>query len=171
MTKVRTTQIAWGAAVALAYVALGTLAFVIGPASSSKNDHSCTLSGTGSGRTTQGDSSTFRIFVFSSPPGGAVLFTDQGPTSPLQLQDRSISVVACSSRGEAATVAGRFAPGSRSTDSIGFRIHLGAAPGTDGRLTFQIHLTNGYDSGTETLTRADLDIEGHTLKARGVASS
>ena len=170
MTKVRTTQIAWGAAVALTYIALGTFAYVIGPAASSQNDHVCALFGSGSGRTTQGDSSTFRIFVLRSPPGGAVLYTDEGPTSPLQLHDRSISAVACSSSGEAGYVAGVFALGSGSSDSVGFRIQLGAGPGKDGRPRFQIRLTNGYNSGIESLTRADLHIEGHALEARGVAS-
>jgi hypothetical protein len=169
MAKPRITWIAWGAAVALAYAALGIFAYVIGPATSSQSVHSCGISGTGSGRTTKGDSSAFRLLVFTSPPGGAVFFTDQGPTSPLMLHDRSISSVTCSPSAEAGTVTGAFALGGGSSDNVGFRIDFGMRKGTSGQPTFRIRLTNGYDSGNERLTSADLDIQGHTVRVQGAA--
>jgi hypothetical protein len=166
MAKRHAVWIAWGAAVAIAYAGLGFAAYAIGPAN--PNGHACTLIGTGTGRTAEADSSTFRILVTSSP-SGAVFFADDGPASPLQLHDRHLSTVTCSPNASAGSVTGTAELGAGSSALVGFRIDLGVPAGKGGRAAFRVRLTNGYDSGTETLTTVDLTIANHTLSRHAVA--
>lgn len=168
MPKGSFAWLVWGAAVALVYAALGVLAYVIGPAKSPLTEHSCAIVGTGSGRTTQGDSSAFRILAFTAPPTGSVLFTDEGPTSPLQFHDSHISTVTCSVNGGAGSVTGTADLRTGPSDIVGFRIDLKVSDGTGGPTTFRVRLTDGYDSGTETLRSADLSLTNHSVSRHSV---
>jgi hypothetical protein len=152
---------AWGAVVAMAYAALGVVAYIIGPGVHVPNTP-CAFSGTGSGRTAQGDKSTFFI-VFTAPPTGIIYFTDEGPASPLQLRDRHISTVTCTVHASAGNVTETVGLRSGTSHALGFRIDLRVPGGTGAHPTIRVRTTDGYDSGTETLTSADVAIKSHGL--------
>lgn len=168
MAKRRSAWIASGVTVAMAYAALGVVAYIIGPASPARNARSCAFVGTGSGRTAQGDQSTFRIWVVTSPPTGVVTFTDEGPASPLKLRDFHIATVTCAANASAGTVTGTVGPGAGTPHALGFRIDLGVPEGTGAHATIRVRLTDGYDSGLETLTSADVEVHNHGLIMRAV---
>jgi hypothetical protein len=159
---------AWGAVVAMAYAALGVVAYIVGPASHAPNTP-CAFSGTGSGRTAQGDKSTFFI-VFTSPPTGIIYFTDEGPASPLQLRDRHVSTVTCTVHASTGTVTETVGLRSGTSHALGFRIDLGVPDGTGAHPTIRVRLTDGYDSGTETLTSANVAIKSHGLSRQAVVT-
>jgi hypothetical protein len=159
MAKRKSAWIAWGAAVAVAYAALGIFAYVIGPPPRSlQGVPSCGILGSGSGPTAQADSSSFGVFVLTSPPTGSFTFTDQGPKSPIRLHTARISTVTCAVNASAGTVTGTVDLRAGASHPVGFRIDLTVSEGTE-RATFRIRLTDGYNSGIETLKSASLEIK------------
>jgi hypothetical protein len=142
------------AVVAVVYAALGVVAYSLGPV-----PQTCRILGRGSAQTAHGDSSMFFVLAASSPPAGLVQFTDEGPMSHVQLHDPRVSTVTCTTSSTFATVTGSAHPQPGVSPIVGFRINLAVAAGKSTPATFRLRLTDGYDSGIETLPRGSLEIQ------------
>lgn len=141
-------------AVVVVYVALGVVAYSIGPVVPS-----CRILGRGTAQTAHGDSSTVLVFAASSPPEAIVDFTDEGPISNVQLHSPRVATVTCSTNFTVATVTGRAQPHAGASQLVGFRITLAVAQGRSTPATFRVRLTDGYDSDSETLPGGSVKIE------------
>ena len=79
--------------------------------------------------------------------------------SHVQLHEPHVSTVTCSTNNTVATVTGSAHPLPGASRVVGFRITLAVADGESAPATFRLRLTDGYDSGSETLPRGALEIE------------
>jgi hypothetical protein len=163
----RSTRVAWGGGIVTVYAALLLTAFLIGPVP----DRSvCQFIAGGSGQTAGGDTSHFGIFVSTAPPTGAVSFTDQGPATPVRLQSIHLATVSCSPNAAEATLTGVATIKAQHPHLVGFRLNLSVLNTKKSSATLRIQLTDGYDSGTDVLTSANLLIQNHRVSRHVVVS-
>lgn len=157
----------WYAAIStilLVYTGLVGVAYAIGPSHPAVIRTTCQFVASGEGRAADGDSSTFNILVLGPPPWASVEYTDRGPTSPLQLHHVKISTISCNSGATATTVIGTATRGAESNKTVGFQIDLGIQSGTATSATVRLRLTDGYDSGAESLSVGTVTIKHEHLK-------
>jgi hypothetical protein len=103
-----------------------------------------------------GDRATFGGNA-KAPDKGQQQYTDHGPATPMNVHSIDVLAVTCSADGTEATIFGRATiDGSGSFD---YRIDLEdlATPGSGGD-TYRIRLSNGYDSGQQTLLGGNVQI-------------
>jgi Big-like domain-containing protein len=99
---------------------------------------------------TNGDKATFGGNAKATPSGN-IQYTDHGPADAANVQSTDVFAVMCASDGVSATIYGEAM--DNDTGPWMFRIDLTdmAEPGRND--TFRIQLTNGYDSGEQTLEK------------------
>jgi hypothetical protein len=103
-----------------------------------------------------GDKATFGGNAFGNGPSGQEEYQDHGPATDMNVHSISVEAVTCSTDGTSASIFG-FAT-IDGAGSFEFRIDvqdLGEPGSSD---TYRIRLSNGYDSGTQTLNRGNVQI-------------
>jgi hypothetical protein len=105
-----------------------------------------------------GDKGTFggNAMVPASGPQGQEEYQDHGPAADMNVHSITIDAVTCSADGKSATIFGTATVNG--SGSYNFRIDLQdlGEPGTSD--TYRIRLSNGYDSGVQTLNRGNVQI-------------
>jgi hypothetical protein len=102
-----------------------------------------------------GDKAAFDVDVESgTTPKGKVRYTDHGPAAKFKLRSSEITDVTIGSDQREVTVEGT---GTVNGTTVDFRVDLRDLSG--GPDTFRIRLSNGYDSGEQTLRKGELKIK------------
>jgi hypothetical protein len=135
-----------------------TLVAVVLPAST----NGCLVFGHGQVTAADGDQASFRGLAFAKPPIGAEWYRDNGPAKPFRLLSTSVDAVTCITDTSRASVFGNAR--LNGTGSVEYRIDIQLTAWAHGRDTYRIRLSNGYDSGVQTIRHGDLDIH---LRNRG----
>jgi Bacterial Ig-like domain (group 1) len=117
--------------------------------------------------TTDGDKATFGGNAKGSGPSGQEEFQDHGPAAGMNLHSADIQAVVCSEDGTSASIFG-----TATIDGVGsvdFRIDVTdqGEPGTSD--TYEIRVSNGYDSGLQTLSGGNVQI--HVAKGAAAAAT
>jgi hypothetical protein len=117
--------------------------------------------------TTDGDKATFGGNAKGSGPSGQEEFQDHGPTADMNLHSINVQAVVCSEDGTAASIFG-----TATIDGVGlvdYRIDVTdqGEPGTSD--TYEIRLSNGYDSGLQTLSGGNVQI--HVAKSAAAVTT
>ena len=117
--------------------------------------------------TTDGDKATFGGNAKGAGPSGQEQFRAHGPTADFNLHSIDVQSVVCSEDGTAASIFGTATIDG--AGSVDYRIDvtdLGEPGSSD---TYEIRLSNGYDSGLQTLTGGNVQI--HKAKAAAAAKT
>jgi hypothetical protein len=103
-----------------------------------------------------GDKATFGGNAKATGPSGQEEFQDHGPTTDINVHSIDVQAVLCSADGLSASIFGTATIDG--TGSVDFRIDVTdqGEPGSSD--TYQIRLSNGYDSGLQTLTGGNVQI-------------
>jgi hypothetical protein len=142
----------WGGAILVAYGAVVALAYAVGPATAS----GCGAGGHGQITAANGDQSSFRALAASPPPRGAEFYRDNGPAQAFRLRSLSLDTMTCDAAGSVVTVTGKASVNG--VGSLQYRIEVQLAASEQGRDTYRIRLSNGYDSGAEPIRHADFNL-------------
>jgi hypothetical protein len=115
--------------------------------------------------TTDGDKATFGGNAKGSGPSGQEQYQDHGPTSDINVHSIDVQSVLCSDDGLSASIFG-----TATIDGVGpvdYRIDVtdNGEPGSSD--TYEIRLSDGYDSGLQTLVGGNVQIH----KAKAAASA
>ena len=103
-----------------------------------------------------GDKATFDVDVKSTtPPKGKLRYRDRGPAEKFKLKSTEITQIVVSADGTQATVLGNAK--INGAGSVDFRVDVKDLHGA--RDTFRIQLSNGYDSGEQSIRKGDVEIE------------
>jgi uncharacterized repeat protein (TIGR01451 family) len=117
----------------------------------------CKVTGGGQITAANGDKASFGGNAHpGTPPKGQLEYTDHGPASRLRVKSVSVLSITCSSDGREATITGKATINGQG--SFDYRIDvrdLGEPGRTD---TYRIRLSNGYDSGEQTLKGGNIQI-------------
>ncbi len=115
-----------------------------------------------------GDKATFGGNAKGSGPSGQEEYQDHGPAVVMNVHSIDVQAVVCSADGTSASIFGTATIDG--TGSVDFRIDvtdLGEPGSSD---TYRIRLSNGYDSGTQTLSGGNVQIhKAQTAHAAPVA--
>ena len=93
--------------------------------------------------------------VVAGEPDGAVQYKDHGPWKLFKLRSSDITAVLVSADQHGATILGTGKIDRRV--AVDFRIDVKDLPGEPD--TFQIRLSNGYDSGEQQIRKGDIDVD------------
>ena len=116
----------------------------------------CKVTGGGRIETADGDKATFGGNAKGTGPSGQEEYQDHGPTVDMNVHSIDILAVLCSDDGLSASIFGTATIDG--AGSVDFRIDVTDA-GEPGRSdTYRIQLSNGYDSGTQTLAGGNIQI-------------
>jgi uncharacterized repeat protein (TIGR01451 family) len=116
----------------------------------------CEVEAEGRIKAANGDRATFSIDVESgTPSSGTVRYRDRGPAVPFRLKSTEITQIVVSADGTQATVLGNAK--INGAGSVDFRVDVKDLHGA--RDTFRIQLSNGYDSGEQSIRKGDVEIE------------
>jgi hypothetical protein len=127
----------------------------------------CKVTGGGRIETADGDKATFGGNAKGSGPSGQEEYQDHGPAVDMNLHSIDILAVVCSDDGLSASIFGTATIDG--AGSVDFRIDV-TDPGEPGvNDTYQIRLSNGYDSGLQTLVGGNIQI--HKAKAAAAAAA
>jgi hypothetical protein len=116
----------------------------------------CKVTNGGRFTATNGDKATFGGNAKADGLQGQEQYTDHGPAANMNVQSIEILAVTCNVAGTAASIFGTATVNGGG--SFDFRIDVadnGEPGGTD---TYRIRLSNGYDSGTHTLSGGNIQI-------------
>ena len=116
----------------------------------------CKVTGGGRITTTDGDKATFGGNAKGSGPSGQEEYQDHGPAVDMNVHSIDVLAVTCSDDGTSASIFGTATIDG--TGSVDFRIDvtdLGEPGSSD---TYEIRLSNGYDSGLQTLVGGNIQI-------------
>jgi Big-like domain-containing protein len=131
----------------------------------------CKVTGGGRIQTAAGDKATFGGNAKGTGPSGQEEYQDHGPAVDMNFHSIDILAVLCSDDGLSASI---FGTGTiDGAGSVDFRIDVTDA-GEPGRSdTYRIQLSNGYDSGTQTLAGGNIQIHkaGATAAAKPVKAA
>jgi hypothetical protein len=91
-----------------------------------------------------------------TPPKGQLHYADHGPATPIKVNSISVLSITCSADGTQATITGKATVNGQG--SFDYRIDVKdlGEPGKND--TYRIRLSNGYDSGTQTLKGGNIQI-------------
>jgi hypothetical protein len=117
----------------------------------------CKVTGGGRIGAANGDKATFGGNAHpTSPPKGELQYTDHGPATPLKVKSISVEQISCSADRKQATIKGKAT--INGTGSYDYTIDV-RDPGEPGKNdTYRIRLSNGYDSGEQTLSGGNIQI-------------
>ena len=106
--------------------------------------------------TTDGDKATFGGNAKGAGPSGQENFVDHGPVTAMHVQSADVLAVVCSDDGTAATIFGTATLDDGTT--VDYRIDVTdlGEPGTSD--TYELRLSNGYDTGLQTLLGGNVQI-------------
>ena len=116
----------------------------------------CKVTGGGRITTTDGDKATFGGNAKGTGPSGQEEYQDHGPAVDMNVHSIDILAVVCSADGTSASIFGTATIDG--AGSVDFRIDvtdLGEPGSSD---TYEIRLSNGYDSGLQTLVGGNIQI-------------
>jgi hypothetical protein len=118
--------------------------------------------------TTDGDKATFGGNAKGAGPSGQEEYQDHGPVSAMNVHSIDVLAVTCSADGLSASIFGTATINGAGT--VDYRIDV-TDNGEPGRSdTYQIRLSNGYDSGVQTLVGGNVQIH-KAGKAAAVAAA
>jgi hypothetical protein len=125
----------------------------------------CKVTNGGRIETTDGDKATFGGNAKGTGPSGQEQYRDHGPTTDMNVHSIDILSVLCSEDGTSASIFGTATIDG--AGSVDFRIDVTdqGEPGSSD--TYRIRLSNGYDSGDQTLVGGNVQIH----KAKAAASA
>jgi hypothetical protein len=105
-----------------------------------------------------GDMATFggNAQVPAAGPKGQEQYRDHGPAAPMRVHSINVRVVTCSADGTQATIFGQATVNGSGTFDYRIDLEDHGEPGTAD--TYQIRLSNGYDSGEQVLDRGNVQI-------------
>jgi Mg-chelatase subunit ChlD len=116
----------------------------------------CKVTNGGRFTATNGDKATFGGNATADGPQGEEEYQDHGPATDMNVHSIEILAVTCNAAGTAASIFGTATVNG--AGSFDFRIDV-ADNGEPGRTdTYRIRLSNGYDSGTHTLSGGNIQI-------------
>ena len=129
----------------------------------------CKVTGGGRIQTADGDKATFGGNAKASGASGQEEYQDHGPTVDMNVHSIDVLAVLCSADGTSASIFGTATIDG--TGSVDFRIDVTdlGEPGTSD--TYRILLSNGYDSGTQTLSGGNIQIHMAKTAAAPVAKA
>jgi hypothetical protein len=121
--------------------------------------------------TTAGDKATFGGNAKGAGPSGQEEYQDHGPAVAMNVHSINVQAVTCSTDGLSASIFGTATIDG--AGSVDYRIDV-TDLGEPGRSdTYEIRLSNGYDSGVQTLVGGNVQIHkaagGHAAVATGKA--
>lgn len=119
----------------------------------------CKVTGGGQITAANGDRANFggnAQVAKDGTPTGEEEYMDHGPASPMNVHSTTIDAVVCSRDGTEASIFGTATIGG--TGTFGFRIDVKdlGEPGSND--AYRIRLSNGYDSGQQTLNSGNIQI-------------
>ena len=117
----------------------------------------CEVEGEGRIKAAKGDKAHFSVDVESgTSPRGKVTYEDHGPAAKFKLKSTRITDVTVSADRTQVTVLGNAI--IKKGGPVDFQVDLEDLPGKSAD-TFRIRLSNGYDSGGQTIRRGDVKVE------------
>jgi uncharacterized repeat protein (TIGR01451 family) len=117
----------------------------------------CEVEGEGRIKAAKGDKAHFSVDVESgTSPRGKVTYEDHGPAAKFKLKSTRITDVTVSADRTQVTVLGNAI--IKKGGPVDFQVDLEDLPGKSAD-TFRIRLSNGYDSGEQTIRRGDVEVE------------
>lgn len=113
---------------------------------------------TGGGRITanNGDKATFGGNAHSKGPKGNEEYTDHGPATPMKVKSINVQAVVCSADHTQASIYGEATVNGTTTVNYLIQVKDLGEPGRQD--TYRILLSNGYDSGVNTLESGNIQI-------------
>lgn len=125
----------------------------------------CKVTGGGRITTAGGDKATFGGNAKGAGPSGQEEYQDHGPAATMNLHSIDVQAVVCSEDGLSASIFGTATIDG--TGSVDYRIDVtdNGEPGSSD--TYEIRLSNGYDSGVQTLLGGNVQVH----KAGGGAAA
>ncbi len=116
----------------------------------------CKVTGGGRITTTDGDKATFGGNAKGAGPSGQEEYQDHGPSAAMNLHSIDVQAVVCSEDGLSASIFGTATIDG--TGSVDYRIDVtdNGEPGSSD--TYEIRLSNGYDSGVQTLVGGNIQV-------------
>ena len=122
--------------------------------------------------TTDGDKATFGGNAKGTGPSGQENFRVHGPTADFHLHSIDVQSVLCSEDGMSASIFGTATIDG--AGSVDYRIDVTDAGEPGSSDTYQIRLSDGYDSGLQTLVGGNVQVHGaggpHAVAAAKTAS-
>jgi hypothetical protein len=117
----------------------------------------CKVTNGGRIQAANGDKATFGGNAKATGLQGEQEYQDHGSAADLNVHSSSILAVTCSADGKSASIFGTATVNG--SGSFDFRIDVtdNGEPGT-GQDTYRIRLSNGYDSGTQTLAGGNIQL-------------
>jgi hypothetical protein len=123
--------------------------------------------------TADGDKATFGGNAKGAGPSGQEEFRAHGPTADFNLHSIDVQAVVCSEDGLSASIFGTATIDG--AGSVDYRIDVTDAGEPGSADTYEIRLSNGYDSGVQTLVGGNVQIHqaggGHAAAAHGAAAT
>jgi Bacterial Ig-like domain (group 1) len=119
--------------------------------------------------TTDGDKATFGGNAKGSGPSGQENFRVHGPTADFHLHSIDVQSVVCSEDGLSASIFGTATVDG--TGSVDYRIDVTDAGEPGSSDTYEIRLSDGYDSGVQTLAGGNVQVHAAGVHAAAAAKT
>jgi hypothetical protein len=118
-------------------------------------------------QTTDGDKATFGGNAKGAGPSGQEQYQDHGPVADMNVHSIDVQSVTCSADGLSASIFGTATIDGAGTFDYRIDVTDNGEPGRSD--TYEIRLSNGYDSGVQTLVGGNVQI--HKAKAATAATA
>jgi Big-like domain-containing protein len=117
----------------------------------------CKVTGGGQITAANGDKANFGGNAHpGTPPKGQLQYTDHGPATPMKVKSISVEQITCSADRTQATIKGKATIDGQGSFDYQIDVKDLGEPGKND--TYRIRLSNGYDSGEQTLNGGNIQI-------------